>query len=97
VSLCGYSLAVGVQGKNVTVKARTDYAHDPSYPFPPPSTESVSGLPSPAYVAVDTAQKTGTITVQLGANALEIQVNGYDQPVSKDQLVQLAKDALARV
>jgi hypothetical protein len=97
VSQCGFSLTAGVQAKSIVVRTRTDYAHDPSYVFPPPSTQRVNGLPYPAYTNMDPAQKVGTITVQLGGNALEIHVNGYDQPVSQDQLVQLAKDALARV
>ncbi len=97
VSQCSFSLTVGIQGKNVTVRTHTDYAHDPSYIFPPPSTKSVSGLPDPAYISVDLAQKVGAISVKLGRSVMEIQVNGYDQPVTKDQLIQFAKDALGRV
>jgi hypothetical protein len=58
---------------------------------------SVSGLPDPAYISVDLAQKVGAISVKLGRNVVEIQVNGYDQPVTKDQLIQFAKDALGQV
>ncbi|MCU1427207.1 MAG: hypothetical protein JWL83_1207 [Actinomycetia bacterium] len=92
---CSFGLTVGSQGKTVSIRTRTDYANDPGFLFP----QDGKKVPGIGDLAIITSPQlhSGRITVQLGKNVVEINVEFYDQPVSETFLTQLAKAAVARV
>jgi hypothetical protein len=92
---CAFGLSVGSQGLSVSIKTRVDYANDPSYIFPQPGT-TVAGIGDLAIITSG-QQHAGEITVRLGRNALDIHVEFYTKAVDNPFLIQLAKDAVARV
>lgn len=102
VAECSFSLSVGVQAKAVTVKTRMDFPNDASYIFPSQGTTPVPGLGYPAVLQStnnhgSNTTNQSTLTVQLGTNALEIDVDWYTDPVNNAFLIQLTKAALARL
>ena len=97
VTQCAYTAATGVAAKNLLVKARADYAKDPSYVFPSSSTGKVSGIGDNAFVELHQGDNSGTITIRLGTNAIEIAVNGYDRSVDSTTLQNLGRAAVGRV
>jgi hypothetical protein len=96
VTACTYSPPTGVQAKNLSVRTRPEYAKDLSYVFPSAPTGKVSGIGDEAIVQLHEGDKSGTITVRLGKNAMEITVNGYDRAVDSAILQSLARAAVSR-
>ena len=56
----------------------------------------MSGIGDTAFVELHEGDKSGTITVKLGSNAIEIAVNGYDGAVDSATLQTLARAAVGR-
>jgi hypothetical protein len=91
---CSFNLTAGVQAKQVTIKTITDFANNPAYLFPSPST-TVPGIGDVAVVET-TNTNEGRITVKLGGNAIQITVDFYDKPVDDTFVTQLARVAVGR-
>jgi hypothetical protein len=92
---CAFNVAVGVASKNVLVTTIPNFAANPSYLLP--SNGAVPGIGDQAFVSLDSNGDGGTVVVRVGTNVFEINVNGYDHPVTKDLLQNLARSAVGRL
>ncbi len=102
VAQCSFNLKVGIQAKQVSIVTRQDFANDQSYIFPKDGTTPVNGLGYPAVVRStdnhsSSSANRSSLTMKLGKNVLEIDVEWYTDPVNNAFLTTLAKAALARV
>jgi hypothetical protein len=91
---CDFNLAAGSQAKQVSIKTLADFASNPAYVFPSPST-TVPGIGDLAVIET-TNTNEGRITVKLGGNAIQITVDFVDKPQDDSFLSQLARAAIGR-
>ena len=92
---CAFERARGPQGDGVNVWTRANYAVDRSYVFPSVG-RSIAGIGQFAVISPELAHRA-EITVKLGANAIEIDIEFGNGPADDHLLVDLAKDAVSRV
>jgi hypothetical protein len=78
----------------VNIETLADYASNPAYVFPSPST-TVPGIGDLAVVATTNTNES-RITVKLGGNAIQITVDFYDKPIDDSFVTQLARVAVGR-
>ncbi len=93
---CAFSLITGNQGKGISVSTLHDYANNAGYVFPSASQGKL--IPNLGDQAILDRPQTsvGRITVKLGTNALEIEVEFYTDPINESLLTTLARSAIAR-
>jgi hypothetical protein len=91
---CGYSRVAGNNVDLLSIWTRNDYARDSSYLFPIGG-KVVAGIGDLAVLS-PSESRTGTMTVKLGKDVLEIDVVSVTQPNDDPMLVHLAKDAVTR-
>lgn len=91
---CSFNLTAGVQAKQVNIETLSDYASNPAYVFPSPST-TVPGIGDVAVIeSSNTSERR--ISVKLGGNAIQITVDFYDKAVDDSFVTQLARTAVGR-
>jgi hypothetical protein len=91
---CGYTRIVHSGMDLLRVWTRNDYASDLSYVFPSYG-RMVPGIGDVA-VLTPTQQHAGTMTIMLGNNVIEMDVNSISQRNDDALLIHLAKDAVRR-
>ena len=91
---CSFNLTAGVQAKQVNIKTISNYASNPAYVFPSPST-TVPGI-GDLTVIETTNTNERRISVKLGSNAIQITVDFYDKAPDDALVTQLARTAVGR-
>jgi hypothetical protein len=91
---CGYIRIVHSGIDLLRVWTRNDYASDPSYVFPSYGS-LVPGIGDLA-VLTPTQQHVGTMTIMLGNNLIELDINSISQGNDDALLIDFAKDAIER-
>ena len=94
VAQCSFNLSVGAQAKQVNIETLTNFADNPAYLFPSPST-TVPGIGELAVVEA-TNTNEHRITVKLGASAIQITVDFFDKAADDAFVTQLARIAVGR-
>ena len=78
----------------MNIETLTNFADNPAYLFPSPST-TVPGIGELAVVEA-TNTNEHRITIKLGANAIQITVDFFDKPPDDAFVTQLARVAVGR-